>query len=92
MYKDFGKRLQRDIKNIVDGRIANSEDRSGGHMRSSGVEVNVISHKRQRYAVWYGGSLMASTPEFYNVSHSRADYEEYGPSLVRRFSVFGSAN
>lgn len=21
----------------------------------------MISHKRQRYAVWYGGSLMAST-------------------------------
>lgn len=107
--------------------------------QSSGVEVNVISHKRQRYAVWYGGSLMASTvssslefeshespkphllqlshpffredqvevigmyamdfadtsvptqPEFYNVSHSRVDYQEYGPSLVRRFSVFGSA-
>jgi actin-related protein 3 len=91
MYKDFGRRLQRDIKAIVDGRIAGSENRSGNLMRSSGVEVNVISHKRQRYAVWYGGSLMASTPEFYNVSHSRADYEEYGPSLVRRFSVFGSA-
>ena len=30
-------------------------------------------------------------PEFYNVSHSKSDYEEYGPSLVRRFSVFGSA-
>jgi len=29
--------------------------------QSSGVDVNVISHKRQRYAVWYGGSLMAST-------------------------------
>ncbi|KAL1405245.1 Actin-related protein 3 [Vanrija albida] len=91
MFKDFGKRLQRDVKNIVDGRIAGSEERSGSLMKSSGVEVNVISHKRQRYAVWYGGSLMASTPEFYNVSHSRADYEEYGPSLVRRFSVFGSA-
>ncbi|RSH86342.1 actin [Apiotrichum porosum] len=92
MFKDFGKRLQRDVKALVDGRIAGSEERSGSHMRSSGVEVNVISHKRQRYAVWYGGSLMASTPEFYNVSHSRADYEEYGPSLVRRFSVFGSAS
>ncbi|OCF31589.1 actin binding protein [Kwoniella heveanensis CBS 569] len=91
MFKDFGKRLQRDVKAIVDGRIAGSEERSGSHMKSSGVEVNVISHKRQRYAVWYGGSLMASTPEFYNVSHSRVDYEEYGPSLVRRFSVFGSA-
>nr|XP_018261213.1 actin binding protein [Kwoniella dejecticola CBS 10117]OBR83371.1 actin binding protein [Kwoniella dejecticola CBS 10117] len=91
MFKDFGKRLQRDVKAIVDGRIAGSEERSGSHLKSSGVEVNVISHKRQRYAVWYGGSLMASTPEFYNVSHSRVDYEEYGPSLVRRFSVFGSA-
>ncbi|WOO85792.1 Actin-related protein 3 [Vanrija pseudolonga] len=91
MFKDFGKRLQRDVKAIVDGRIAGSEERSGSLMKSSGVEVNVISHKRQRYAVWYGGSLMASTPEFYNVSHSRSDYEEYGPSLVRRFSVFGSA-
>ncbi|RSH91546.1 actin [Saitozyma podzolica] len=91
MFKDFGKRLQRDVKAIVDGRIAGSEERSGSLMKSSGVEVNVISHKRQRYAVWYGGSLMASTPEFYNVSHSRVDYEEYGPSLVRRFSVFGSA-
>ena len=29
-------------------------------MKSSGVEVDVISHKRQRYAVWFGGSLMAS--------------------------------
>ncbi|CAK9787449.1 putative actin-like protein 3 [Cutaneotrichosporon oleaginosum] len=92
MYKDFGRRLQKDLKTIVDSRISLSEDRSGNLMRSSGVEVNVISHKRQRYAVWYGGSLMASLPEFYNVSHSRADYEEYGPSLVRRFSVFGSAS
>lgn len=109
MFKDFGKRLQRDVKAIVDGRIAGSEQKSGSLMKSSGVEVNVISHKRQRYAVWYGGSLMASTvssklqesiicghtlimqPEFYNVSHSKSDYEEYGPSLVRRFSVFGSA-
>ena len=28
--------------------------------QSSGVEVDVISHKRQRYAVWFGGSLLAS--------------------------------
>ncbi|ODN75264.1 hypothetical protein L202_06450 [Cryptococcus amylolentus CBS 6039] len=92
MFKDFGKRLQRDVKAIVDGRIAGSEQASGSHLKSTGVDVNVISHKRQRYAVWYGGSLMASTPEFFNVSHSREDYQEYGPSLVRRFSVFGSAS
>ncbi|KAJ9105010.1 Actin- protein 3 [Naganishia adeliensis] len=91
MFKDFGRRLQRDIKHIVDGRIAHSEQASGNHMRSTGVDVNVITHKRQRYAVWYGGSLMASTPEFYNVAHTKQQYEEFGPSLVRRFSVFGSS-
>jgi actin-related protein len=25
------------------------------------VEVNVISHPMQRYAVWFGGSMLAST-------------------------------
>lgn len=25
------------------------------------MEVNVISHKKQRHAVWFGGSLLAST-------------------------------
>jgi hypothetical protein len=35
MFKDFGRRLQRDVKHIVDGRIANSETASGSHMRVS---------------------------------------------------------
>ena len=28
----------------------------------------VITHQMQRYAVWFGGSMLASTPEFYQVS------------------------
>lgn len=35
MFKDFGKRLQRDVKGIVDGRIAGSEERSGSLMKVS---------------------------------------------------------
>lgn len=115
MFDHFGRRLQRDLKGIVDQRIASSELASGSHMRSSGVDVNVISHKKQRYAVWFGGSLLASTPEFYSYCHDRQAYQEYGacsslffclpasnaltlalalragPSLVRRFAIFGSA-
>lgn len=91
MYPFFGRRLQRDLKQIVDTRISASEVSSGSLLRSTGVDVNVISHKKQRYAVWYGGSLLASTPEFSGYCHSKADYQEYGPSLVRRFAVFGSA-
>jgi actin-related protein 3 len=36
--------------------------------QSSGVEVDVISHKRQRYAVWFGGSLLASLVSEYWVT------------------------
>jgi actin-related protein 3 len=114
MFDHFGRRLQRDLKHIVDTRIQTSEALSGGLMRvrllplpwpgssltsfllprttkSTGVNVNVVSHKKQRYAVWFGGSLLASTPEFHGYCHSKADYDEVGPSLVRRFAIFGSA-
>lgn len=37
----------------------------------------------------YHDSLLQ--PEFYNVAHTKQQYEEFGPSLVRRFSVFGSS-
>jgi actin-related protein 3 len=61
MYKDFDKRLQRDIKRTVDLRVKMSEDLSGGAMKAKPIDVSVISHKKQRHAVWFGGSLLAST-------------------------------
>ncbi|KAG9037878.1 Arp2/3 complex subunit, actin nucleation center [Tulasnella sp. JGI-2019a] len=60
MFEHFGQRLKRDLKQIVDSRIMNSETLAGSNLKSSGIEVNVISHKRQRHAVWFGGSLLAS--------------------------------
>jgi actin-related protein 3 len=61
MFKDFGNRLNRDIKRIVDARVNRSEELSGGELKATPIEVNVLSHKRQRYAVWFGGSLLGST-------------------------------
>jgi actin-related protein 3 len=61
MFKDFGKRLARDIKRSVDHRIKRSEELSGGKIKAVPLEVNVISHHMQRYAVWFGGSMLAST-------------------------------
>ncbi|CAH02543.1 Arp3 [Kluyveromyces lactis] len=86
MFKDFGRRLQRDLKGIVNDRISQSEKLSG--TRSTGVDVSVISHKRQRNAVWFGGSLLAQTGEFKSYCHTKQDYEEYGPDIVRNFSLF----
>jgi actin-related protein 3 len=67
MYKDFARRLNRDIKRMVDTRILHSQTVSQIHMETSEqitakeIEVNVVSHKKQRYAVWFGGSLLADT-------------------------------
>jgi actin-related protein 3 len=90
MFKDFGKRLARDIKRSVDNRIKRSEELSGGKIKSVPLEVNVISHHMQRYAVWFGGSMLASTPEFYNVCHTKKQYDEIGPSICRHNPVFGA--
>lgn len=86
MFKDFGRRLQRDLKALANERIAISERLSG--VKSTGVDVQVISHKKQRNAVWFGGSLLAQTAEFKSYCYTKQDYDEYGPSIVRNFSLF----
>jgi actin-related protein 3 len=90
MFKDFGRRLQRDIKRTVDNRIKRSEELSGGRIKAVPLDVNVISHSMQRYAVWFGGSVLATTNEFYQVCHTKAKYDEVGPSLCRHSPVFGA--
>ncbi|OLL27076.1 Actin-related protein 3 [Neolecta irregularis DAH-3] len=89
LFENFAKRLHRDIKHIVEARIRKSEELSGA--KSGGLDVQVVSHKKQRNAVWFGGSLLAQTPEFFSYCHTKADYEEYGPSIARRYNVFQSA-
>ncbi|GLV33641.1 Actin-related protein 3 [Carabus blaptoides fortunei] len=67
MFRDFERRLQRDIKRTVDARLRFSENLSGGRIKPKPIDVKVISHHMQRYAVWFGGSMLASTPEFYQI-------------------------
>ncbi|KAL0618523.1 Actin-related protein 3B [Plecturocebus cupreus] len=120
MFRDFGRRLQRDLKRVVDARLRLSEELSGGRIKVGArglhavpgeegwwfrpvvlvtqprqlhslpghtcqqlpfvlysydmgrndqcpqempkpVEVQVVTHHMQRYAVWFGGSMLAST-------------------------------
>lgn len=90
MFKDFGRKLQRDVKRVVDGRLKISEELSLGRIKPKPIDVQVITHHMQRYAVWFGGSMLASTPEFYQVCHTKADYDEHGPSICRHNPVFGT--
>ncbi|XP_057776838.1 actin-related protein 3-like [Salvia miltiorrhiza] len=88
MFKDFQRRLQRDLKKIVDARVLASDHRLGGQVQAQLLEVNVVSHPIQRYAVWFGGSVLASTPEFYTACHTKAEYEECGASICRTNPLF----
>ena len=81
MFKDYEKRLSRDIQRLVTQRSKLSFGLGDGDIQPKPIEVQVVSHSAQRYAVWSGGSLLASTPEFYQVCHRKAEYEEYGPSM-----------
>ncbi|MBA0607561.1 hypothetical protein Godav_019840 [Gossypium davidsonii] len=67
MFKDFHRRLQRDLKKIVDARVQAATAHHGGDIKAKPVEVHVVSHPIQRFAVWFGGSVLASTPEFFEV-------------------------
>lgn len=66
MFKDFGRRLQRDIKRLADNRMQANIERLGNMTQNKppAIDVNVISHHMQRYAVWFGGSMLASTVSF----------------------------
>ncbi|KAG7222992.1 hypothetical protein INR49_029214 [Caranx melampygus] len=80
---------ERDLKRVVDARLRLSEELSGGRIKPKPMEVQVVTHHMQRYAVWFGGSMLASTPEFFQVCHSKKDYDEIGPSICRHNPVFG---
>jgi len=90
MFKDFGRRIQRDVRRIVDARLKRSEELSEGRIKPQPMEVNVITHNMQRYAVWFGGSMLSDTAEFFTVCHTKQQYDEYGPSICRHNPVFGA--
>jgi len=93
MYKDFSKRIQRDIKKFVDKRQEVSVALSGPaaqQLTTIPIEVKVISHSMQRYAVWFGGSMLASTPDFYKACHTKQQYEEFGAGICRFNSLISN--
>lgn len=93
MFKDFDRRLKKDISKRVDKRMhANSERLFAMGLKSNSqpIETNVVSHHMQRFAVWFGGSMLASTQEFYRVCHTKAQYDEEGPRIARHNAVFSA--
>jgi actin-related protein 3 len=86
MFKHFTRRIERDIKRRVKDRANRTYQRTGHKAKK--IEVKVISHHFQRFAVWFGGSIMAAQPAFLPSFHTRERYNEIGPSVARHNAAF----
>lgn len=82
MFKHFVKRLERDIKRKTKERYDFSK-KQYPTMDIKPLEVNVVTHAFQRFAVWFGGSMLASQAETLSKFHTKAQYQEIGPSICR---------
>jgi actin-related protein 3 len=89
MFTHFTKRLERDIGRKVKERYDFQVKKYPG-MTLRAVDVHVITHPFQRFAVWFGGSMLASQPEFLGYFHTKAQYAEQGPRIARHNQVFRS--
>jgi actin-related protein 3 len=89
MFKDFHRRLQRDINRRCKERYdLTLQNLRPGAAAPAEIEVKVIQHRMQRFAVWFGGSMLGTLPQFYEMAHSREQYEEIGPSVARHNAMF----
>jgi len=89
MFKHFVNRLQRDIRSKTDRRYELTKAQYKD-LDIKPIDVNVITHSFQRFAVWFGGSMLASQPEFLGFFHTKKDYQEQGPRIARHNPVFNS--
>lgn len=88
MFKDFNKRLGKDIKSITKARINAVMEQSGSKVEH--INVNVITHRMQRFAVWFGGAMLSQLPQFSEMVIKKEDYDEIGPRVARYSRVLKS--
>jgi len=91
MYKHFSRRLQRDIQRKVTEREeirAKKYPDLAATMKKT--EVNVATPPFQRFAVWFGASMLAICPG--QTWKTRAEYQEKGPGIMRANAVLSSVN
>jgi actin-related protein 3 len=88
LFDGFDKKLNKLVQKRVDTRLEAYEKMVG--QKPKPIEVNVLQNMVQRYAVWFGGSVLGSNPSFPSICHSKAQYDEYGPSICRHNSVFAA--
>lgn len=68
MFSGLSDRLQREITSLT----------------PSGMKIKVIAPPERKCSTWIGGSILASLSTFQHMWISKADYDEFGPTIVHR--------
>lgn len=68
MFDGFGERLYKEMKELAPGTI----------------KVKVIASPDRKYMVWKGGSTLSSLSTFSSMWITKADFEEFGETVVHR--------
>lgn len=53
-------------------------------MSPTRMKVKIVAPPDLKYAVWIGGSILASQYTFQNLWCSKQEYDEFGPGIVHR--------
>lgn len=93
MFKNFGKKVQGQVKKFTEARLKQSQLSSGASTQGSSIDVNVRTHNYQKHAVWFGGSVIAESAQYHSkLVKTKQQYDEYGPNIMRESVVFGSTH
>ena len=87
-FKGLASRLQYDVQKLVDKRLKENAERESKRIHrkieAGKVYVQIVEHKRQQYAVWYGGAMLSQGGHAFLINcHTKAHYYEVGPSIAR---------
>jgi len=88
LFTGFDKRLNKNLQGIIDKRMAKFDELRGDGVKTE-MPCNVGQNLVQKYAVWFGGSMLGSMDNFKYTCKSREDYAEHGPSICRHNPIFG---
>lgn len=69
-FNGFQKRLTKEIKSLVP--------------KSMKEEVKIIASPSNKFAAWVGGSILTSVSSFQSKWITKAEYEEYGDTIVHK--------
>ena len=68
MFEGLPQRLRHEIQNLA----------------PQSMRIKVIAPPERKYAVWIGGSILASLSTFDDMWVTKEEYDEAGPSIVHR--------